>query len=151
VTPAARAVASAAAAAALLAGCAWGPGTRIKEPVVAGDELSLLVTGNTFDAVTESGAHIVLYFLPDGAVVMRGVRRDGTPFVDRGRWSVEDDRLCTRYEVVRGRQKTCEWVTAVQGTVKTYSPMGHPTARGRLERGVPPAIEGLPATPPQRG
>jgi len=131
-----------------LHGCAWGPGARIKDPVLASREIRQQVRGNTLVATAESGAELHIHYLRDGRVVLRGRNRAGVTSVDTGRWSVEDDRLCTRYEAIRGGEKICEWVTYEGGVFRTYDPLGRPSARGRLYEGVPAQPERLPPLPP---
>lgn len=132
----------------LLGACAWGPGTRIKEPVLLGQDLIGLLHGNTYAATTESGSRLDIYYRSDGLAFMRGRRKDGVPFEDRGLWSIEDDRICTRWERVRGHRKTCEWASYRAGTMQTYDPIGRPTASGRVYEGNASGLGELPATPP---
>ncbi len=132
----------------VLAGCSWGPGTRIADPVLPGADILSLVHGNTFRARTEAGADVAIYYRDDGEVFIRGLKNSGEPIIDSGIWSVESDRLCTRWNNIRRQVKTCEWVTSRGGVIRTYDPIGNPTASGRLEAGNPNRADILPRVPP---
>lgn len=132
----------------MLAGCSWGPGTRITDPVLPGADILSLMHGNTFRARTEAGADVAIYYRDDGEVFMRGLKNTGEPIIDSGIWSVESDRLCTRWNNIRRQAKTCEWVTNRGGVIRTYDPIGNPTASGRLYAGNPNRADTLPQVPP---
>ena len=118
-------------------GCDWGPGTRIREPVLSGAEILGRVRGGRFEGRTEAGGQIVVRYHRDGRAGIEGRTRAGVTFADTGWWSIEGDRLCTRYERVRGGAKICEWVTETAGVFRTFDPAGHPTARGRFDGAAP--------------
>jgi len=118
-----------------MAGCGFGPGQRIKQPVLTGPAIQEVLAGNTLHGRTAAGAAIDLYYRPDGTVFAAGRERSGVAFADRGRWSVEDDRICTRFQAIRGRVKLCEWVTQSGEDLRTYEPLGRPSASGVIEPG----------------
>lgn len=125
-----------------LAACSnFGPGTRIKQPVLTGGSLVVLVYGNTFRARSEAGHRFDIYYREDGQVFLRGKRRDGYVLADQGIWSVEADRLCTRWQRLRGRTKICEWVTLQADVFKTYDPAGNPTATGTILEGITESVK----------
>lgn len=117
------------------AGCGLGPGSRIRQPVLTAESIAGLIAGNTLHGRTEAGAEINLYYRADGVVFAAGRERSGVTFADRGRWSIADDRLCTRFESIRGRAKLCEWLTQDGQGLRIYEPFGRPSAAGVVEPG----------------
>lgn len=134
-----------------LGGCGLGPGAKIGQAVLRGGDIERLVRNHTFAGETVSGAPVEIFYHADGVVFIRGQGSTGIPFQDRGRWWVQSDRLCTRYEKVRGRKTTCEWVTQQGNDVRTYAPAGDLSARGAIYQGAPRGIERAPARPPRAG
>lgn len=125
-----------------LAACGnFGPGTKIRQPVLTGESLVVLVYGNTFRARSEAGHAFDIYYREDGQVFLRGKRRDGYVLADQGLWSIESDRLCTRWQNLRGRTKTCEWVTWRANVFRTYDPAGNPSATGTLVEGITESVK----------
>ncbi|MEQ9640246.1 MAG: hypothetical protein RIM84_09505 [Alphaproteobacteria bacterium] len=135
----------------LVSACGFGPGARIGQAVLRSGDIERQVSNRTFAGETTSGAPIEVFFHTDGVVYIRGEGSAGIPFQDRGRWWVQWDRLCTRYERVRGRKATCEWVTLEGRDFRTYTPAGDLSARGEIYEGAPRGIERRPAKPPTVG
>ena len=121
----------------VVAACGLGPGAKIGQPVLRGDDIEPMVTGRTFAGETAAGSPIEIYYRADGTVLIRGRSAAGIPFQDEGRWWVQSDRLCTQYEKVRGRKRTCEWVTLQGRDFRMYEPGGDPAAQGEIYAGAP--------------
>lgn len=135
----------------LVAGCGMGPGAKIGQAVLRGGDIERLVRDQTFAGKTAAGKPIEIFYRRDGVVFIRGRGSTDIPFQDSGRWWVQSDRLCTRYERVRGRRATCEWVTLRGNDFRTYAPGGDLSARGQIYAGEPAGIDRRPKRPPKVG
>ncbi len=89
------------------------------------------IQGNTATLPTSSMGIVKLYFAPDGA--LRG-RYEGEPV--RGRWWIEDDRLC--YDLPGKRDDGCRTVVRRDGDrLQLFTAIGEPAGDLYVSQGNP--------------
>lgn len=125
-----------------LAACSWGPGTRIGKPVLTDTMIESLIPGQTAELTSRDKSTLIIYYDNDGLAYLRGQSPSGVNFRDNGLWSIESDRLCTRWRDIRGGRKVCEWIATEADSISFYEPQGSFAASGRVVQGDPYKLRG---------
>lgn len=97
-------------------------GSLSARTTLSGDEIRRLVTGKRIYLATPLGGEIPLYYAPDGTVdgsgEAVGLGRWLKP-TDRGRWSVDGNRLCQQWQTWYNGERMCFTLTSAgEGRVR---------------------------------
>jgi len=129
-------VASAVILAGLLAGCG-NMSPSDDDIALSGDELTKLISGNTFRGAWE-GQQLTMVYYQNG--VVRGTH--GLTGSDGGTWTVEDDIYCHRWVRFFGSTRRCYkwWKRERDYLLQNVDAFRIPSLAGTIEPGKPPGF-----------
>jgi hypothetical protein len=93
--------------------------------VLTGDEIRATLLGNTTYGRMLSGERWSMWIAPDGKLTVRGTTTSGSMFGDTGQATVEGDRWCVVWALLRDGTKLCQTVVKDGDQYRNVAPDGH--------------------------
>jgi hypothetical protein len=112
----------------------------LKGQALTGAEIRATLLGNTTYGRAISGERWAMWIQPDGKLTVRGTTTDGSIFGDTGQGTVEGDRWCVVWELLRLGERLCQTVVKDGDQFRNVAPDGHVASTYVVRPGNP---EGL--------